>query len=274
MFYLMIVYGSGSLLNMVSSGTRISSDIINSNTLGLVAAITAIINLYYILNDRFHVWNILIIVSIAFIAVSNSRKAFVYIIVGTALLLILNGFQKKNGFNRYFKYIAILILVFAVIFFLYKENIFVGVTARMFGLMARFTGYGMIDNSTAIRNRLASEGMSYFHSHPIFGIGMDNSRLQSYQNLYTHNNYIEMLANGGIVGFAIYYSIYLYLLVIYIKNWKYRDKEYDICFTLLLLNLVMDYGMVSYYSKQTYFYLFLLFCYSQKLIKNRESNSL
>ena len=93
---------------------------------------------------------------------------------------------------------------------------------------------------------------------------------------YLHNNYMEMLACGGIVGFLIHYWIYVYLLRVYIKNFKHHEKEFNICFVLLIFKLIMDIGAVSYYSKTTYFYL-LLFIMGVTKIKeisgNRQGNN-
>ena len=75
---------------------------------------------------------------------------------------------------------------------------------------------------------------------------------------YLHNNYIELLAGGGIIGAAVYYSMYVYLLT---KTWKlrlYKNDEYGICLIVMLLLLIVDWGSVSCYSKSTYFY-FMLF---------------
>ena len=43
----------------------------------------------------------------------------------------------------------------------------------------------------------------------------------------------------------------------YAKFRKFRDKEYDICLVLLILNLIVDYGVVSYYDKANFLFLFV-----------------
>jgi len=69
----------------------------------------------------------------------------------------------------------------------------------------------------------------------------------------------------------LYYSIYIYSSVILFKCRKNRDREFSIILVILVLTLMMDYGMVSYYSKETYFYVLLIFLYAEKL--KRKSTS-
>ena len=51
--------------------------------------------------------------------------------------------------------------------------------------------------------------------------------------------------------------MHLYLIKNYVKFRRFRDKEYDICLVLLILNLIVDYGVVSYYDKANCLFLFV-----------------
>ena len=82
---------------------------------------------------------------------------------------------------------------------------------------------------------------------------------------YLHNNFAEVLAGGGLVGFIIYYSIYIYIFVHFIRYRRYATMETAICATLLIMALVEDYASVTYYAKETYFYLMLGFLETEKL---------
>ena len=85
---------------------------------------------------------------------------------------------------------------------------------------------------------------------------------------YLHNNFAEVLAGGGLVGFTIYYSIYLYIFVSFTRYRKYSTMETAVCTALLVMALVEDYASVTYYSKETYFYLMLGFLETEKLKKD------
>ena len=133
----------------------------------------------------------------------------------------------------------------------------------MDSMLAYFTGEGKADNSTVIRNQMAQLGLEWFVKYPIFGVGIGSPHILSGKYLafdtYLHNNYLEMLCGGGIVGFILYYGAYVYLFV---KLFKYRniDKEcVGIGFVWMILMMIMDYGMVSYYTKEQWLYLMIHF---------------
>ena len=125
-----------------------------------------------------------------------------------------------------------------------------------------------------IRMSLAQLGIQLFQQHPIIGIGIDNPRLYTYgvvgETYYLHNNFVEILSSGGVIGAVLYYWIYVRLIISYIKRRNFDDPQYCFCLVLLILLLIMDYGMVSYYSKSTYIFLLLLVQFEGKLRINQD----
>ena len=146
----------------------------------------------------------------------------------------------------------------------------------MLNLISLLMGNETRSSSDAwIRLAYVRLGMQLFREHPILGIGIANANIytSSYygHNHYLHNNYVELLACGGIVGFLIYYSVWAWLLVTFIKCRKQRSREYDICLVLLLIHIAMDYGAVSYYSKETFVFLLLFWMEAKNLLQERNS---
>lgn len=92
------------------------------------------------------------------------------------------------------------------------------------------------------------------------------------KDYYLHNNYWEMLADGGIIGFIIYYWIYAFILKKMIKFRRLSDGEFVICFTFLILSLILDNAAVSYLSKTTYYKLLFIFIYCERLTKYDDKN--
>lgn len=130
---------------------------------------------------------------------------------------------------------------------------------RMAGLLALFEGTGAIDHSTWLRQQYIKIGLEQFLETPFLGIGIDNARLLLMQHFgyttYLHNNYVELLASVGLAGTGLFYSIYGYLLNKLRKNWRYYGSEAIAALILILIQLAMDFALVSYYSKTTFFYL-------------------
>lgn len=75
------------------------------------------------------------------------------------------------------------------------------------------------DTSAATRLDMIGEGWRLWLEAPILGHGIDQFRVLSQFATYSHNNYIEMLATLGIVGFILYYSVYLLL---FLRGWRTR----------------------------------------------------
>ena len=141
-------------------------------------------------------------------------------------------------------------------------------------LLADFIGEGTVDNSTQLRQEFIQIGIRQFKETPIFGIGMGSSyvltKMYTGHSTYLHNNFVEMLASGGILGFVVFYSMHAYVLY---QLWKKRHKNdplTDVCLTLLLIYILADYGTVSYYTKETYF-LFMI-CFLQAETNRGETN--
>ena len=76
------------------------------------------------------------------------------------------------------------------------------------------------------------------------------------------------IAGGGLVGFICYYSIYVLLLSRFFRFKAERSPEYDICLVLLILQAVLEFAYVAYYSRETYFYLMMYYLESE-IIKDR-----
>ena len=151
--------------------------------------------------------------------------------------------------------------------------IFDGVMDRMESLMAGWTGEGDTDSSADMRNRMIALGWRTFLEHPVGGIGMGCAHILARRELafdsYLHNNFVELLAGGGLIAFFLYYAMYAYLIVNMIKYRNFRDNEFWLCAILITLLLIMDYGMVSYTSKQTYYYFMVFFL----MVKNLKTKS-
>ena len=100
--------------------------------------------------------------------------------------------------------------------------------------------------------------MEIFSEHPFIGVGIHNAQFYNYRQVYLHNNFAEMLADGGIIGFTAFYSMYVYLLVLIL-----RKKEYSftlpLTITLFLVMLTMHYGQVAYRDSEQYIMLLAVF---------------
>ena len=263
--YVFIYYGVGNILRLLLSSIRLSSEFANSNSVGMIAAISLCITFYYLLYDGFRPYMLFTLLEIIVVLVSGSRKGFVCLILGCVLIYLL----KMKSTNALKKIAFILLgcgIAVIAVKYLSTLSVFSLINSRLTGLIALVTGKGIIDHSTLVRQQMIDIGIGLFREHPIIGVGWANSRYYltgiAGDYAYTHNNYIELLACSGVLGFLSYYGMYFYIII---KLIKYRrcsvDREWNIFFVLCALILFLDYGSVSYYNQASYFFLMALFVY-------------
>lgn len=225
---------------------------INSNDLGLKMTIASIISIYFSQeNKKKYYISAIIFFTIALL--TGSRKAFILMILSVTFLKILTVKNKRN-------------LIIAIPFLLFLSFLawklimtvpyFYNVLGNRIELMINgFLGKGQVDSSTTNRLYMIDYGMKLFNQKPFLGYGLFNySALTEYA--YSHNNYVELLVGVGILGTAIYYSLYLYIIFKLFKDLK-KNKYAGLFISLIIGLALMEYGLVSYYEE---FYQIIIVC--------------
>lgn len=117
-------------------------------------------------------------------------------------------------------------------------------------------------NSYEERMWLRQTAWQAFTENPVLGLGVGQFRSYSVAHggpdVYAHNNYLELLANSGIVGFVLYYGAIASLIRAFWRALSSGDERlsrfctFSVAFIVSIL--VMEYGQVDYY--QSYYLLF------------------
>lgn len=274
--YSILYYGYGFVMQMIVAGVRLDNTYSNVNTIGMLAAIGIIIQLDEIKRKhKFLLSTFFCIPSFIMVLATQSRKALIMLILGTVAVLIFRSVQKGKILFSILKIFIVGIVAIVLIKYILSFSAFAGINHRMESMFAMFTGKGKIDHSTLLRQQLIDLGLQIFKSNPIIGIGMGCPHIVAGQRLhfdaYLHNNFFEILAAGGMMGFLFYYGCsYVYLIYKFVKLNKYRDETYVICAILLGILLFRDYAMVSLYSKEMYFYFMILFLTVKKMDERKK----
>jgi len=276
-FYTVYFYGLDYFITVLSSSARIANDALNANTVGLLGANAIVMTLYYMLYDRPHWWNIIALPTLGILAATGSRKALVFVVVGTVLLFVFKSLRSANVVNSIVKIIGSLLALTLVGIAVLQLPMFSEVLDRMSSMVDAFSGTGG-DSSTIIRMALVDIGWDLFYQSPITGVGVNNPSVFTYfvygkENYYLHNNYIELLAGTGVIGLLAYYSMYIYIAYNLIRYRNFHSNEYVMVLILFLSQIVMDMGMVSYESKSTYFYMMMFYLEVQLLRKGRKNEA-
>ena len=204
----------------------------------------------------------LVAVFIAFCVFSSSRKGLLASIAGPMMIVFLSV-GKKNYFLRI---IAALLIGTAVLMLVMENDTLYTVIGRRFEAMFDyFTGEGS-DGSIALRRRYIEAAKSMFNESPIIGKGMGNySRILESEyylgNFYSHNNYWQILSELGLIGFVIYFSMYVYCSVIFLRAYFVERRKIAVLFiTVMTMMIVLDSGIISYSSKFGQLVIAILYC--------------
>ncbi len=185
---------------------------------------------------------------------TGTRKILLYYVVVFVLynLFLNDGKKQKLLFT-------LLFLLFGYYCVLNIEPLYylIGHKIDFWGNRSGTQMYQVSDN---IRERLIAGGMALFYDHPFFGIGFGNPA--KHLGLYAHNNFVEMLAAGGIIGFAAYYASYAYILV---KTLQFRKEDQFALylFASVLGLLVLEYFQVTYLYGMPWIFLTVAMDYSE-----------
>ena len=192
------------------------------------------------------------------ILASQSKKAILCLLLGLFLMLIMK--------YRHKKIVGVLVLCFAGVAVIYISQlpVFSAIMHRFTNALGTMTGSNLDsrDWSTFYRMQMIEEGLNLFNQHPLIGYGTDTYQFVSSFGTYSHNNYIELLVNNGLIGFIAYYWVYLVIIGVLLKRViKYNDDKAIVLLAIIVEQLLMDYGSVNYYNKIVYIYISWILLY-------------
>ena len=271
MLVIFATYDVHGILSLLEYGDRLSEEFyLNSNVVGVVCAMSMVVNVYYILKEkRIHWWNLFLLPGVIILSATGSRQALAIMAGGLVLLVFLTVIRGRSPGEIAVLLAGGVLLLAGMLILISRLPAFSGIYKRMLSMVSAMTGVGKTDRSATTRLALIDVGLEQFKRTPLLGIGMGSGHLVGWKYLnksfYLHNNFAEVLAGGGLLGFSIYYSIYICIFVRYIRYRRYATLETAVCATLLVMALVEDYASVTYYAKETYFYLMLGFLETEKL---------
>lgn len=196
---------------------------------------------------------------------SGSRK----IIVGYGIMLIGWIVMQKNVK----KSLKILLLVVGGAVVLIPIAYQIPYIQNAFGSrMAAVFDDSIADGSIEARNRARLLAMELFGTKPVLGHGW-NAVVSTYGyyfgrsgGIYAHNNYLEVAADFGIIGLALFYWKYIKDIIYLFKGYK-KSTLLRFSFICLGTILVLDWGQVTYlylYEMIIYAILFKFIQYIRK----------
>lgn len=265
--YVLCYYGFNNYMTMLINGQRVGTDITNVNYIGLNALMATCCCIYRLVKDK--KWYYLLVSIAPFIVSfgSGSRKVIIaYAIMLGSLLLFQKSKSVPDFIRKHAKILIAIIIIIAILQLPFASVI----KERLNEFLNLFNESQVADGSTLERKRLIELGIDIWRNNAVGGIGLNGTLSPSLGiGTYLHNNYIELLATLGIVGFLIHYSLYL---VAIIKSIQKKERDITRTFILMLIAIFLFYGIasVNYYNLQTYILFILIFTYINN--KKKEAN--
>lgn len=180
---------------------------------------------------------------------TGSRKG----IAGIILLLLIYTIMKMRGMQLRKK-----ILRASIFAFLMFTIGFAVTTSPHYERIKRFINPQaeyVDDASLNLREAMLSDAYRLWKEKPLTGWGLAQFRYIGGHDMYSHNNYLELLVDGGILGFVLYYLFYLIALLRLIRILRHaRDNQISdderqqiaYCASGYVLLQMYDYGAVTY----------------------------
>lgn len=228
---------------------RVGDDTSNANAVGLTLAYGSVISMFFFGKAQKKVLKICYIIVALLTAVvtflTGSRKALVVLIIGYFVVLaFLNS--NKNILHK-LKGLIIAVVVVGIVFYAISNiPAFAMVNRRITQLIEGVMGTGTLDHSSEARFDFIERGWQAFLESPIIGKGTYASYM--YFRTYSHNNFIEIFMNTGIVGFLLFYYPYVVNLFRFMRTDK-KNPLFGIMLFFYAWILFGGYGFVTYYDK-------------------------
>ena len=253
------------LASEIESKTRATGLTNNANGFAYSLLFVVFSSVYFFRRSSSSIWKIVLLGFFVFafigIVYSGSRKGFLGLLFFIALFFIY--YKSKYFLHKPLRSFLLFVSLFSIIYG--GTNL---VMSRTY-LGKRMT-YAKNEGSP-MRVQMYKEGFELIQEYPFAGVGWNNYRVFSSFDKYSHSDYIEVATNTGLVGFILYFSVYL-LLWLRIKRLKSRCRQTDSFFisfakAAILTILMLGFGRPNISSKITWCFLAALVGYSWSIEK-------
>lgn len=267
-------------MSMISEGERLNSEDFNLDGNTVAVHMLFLIFFSLILYQKNKQWRgfalIMLAIMTLLIFISGCRRATIGL-----FLLVISYFFNFGGKHHVKSVLKVFAVLAVISYLLINVEIFYDIVGyRMekifinLGIMSDTKAFDSYDYSAEIRGQMIPIAFIMFMTNPIIGNGyaffITHSGLNIITQSYsTHNNYLEILVNYGIIGFILYYSIIFYILY---GLFKYRKESsynsYLLSFLLIHL-LVIEPTTVNFCNYSVFYILYYILF---RVVKASKSN--
>lgn len=264
--------------NVFDSSGRLGTDLVgNANILATMLMVSVIYAFWLLVYMKNSLWKkFILIVCVVLIYygmfLSGGRK---YIFIPLIFLYLVLFFKTdKKGRKHLLRNSIIVVALFVLVFYLVMNvpALYDVIGQRLESLIYYIeTGHKLREGGAEeLRAKMIEIGWNAWSEAPLLGHGFDSFKYYNVQVtgrfFYSHNNFIEILYNLGIIGFIVYYWFYIKMII---TGWKERNSkpQYATYFAIALFISMLFYetGAINYSATSS----FILFYLSFALLNNR-----
>lgn len=188
---------------------------------------------------------------------TGSRKGILLSLAALAILALFWVWQQPLS-RRMLVSTAVVVAFVVLGALLYNAPQF----SRVVELSSFLEGGPVRDTGLTRRSAMLDDALRLWRERPLLGWGFDQFKVVSRWRAYSHNNYVELLANQGVVGLLLYLMIPLSAFVSLARTWRRRPTPAlaaDGFWGMVVIGVLLawDAGAVSYYDKLTWMALAL-----------------
>lgn len=248
-----------ALSQFLSSGTtRVEGLTGNANSLAIQLSLTAFLLLLVFPRDRWMKVLAFALIVIATVTTGTRKLVFVWFSYVVLLLREVSPLFRRPSIGGALILLLSPIAVWASITFgptLLSPFEDVTMVRRLEGTLE--------GRETQKRSDLMEDALVVWREEPVFGHGIDQYRYSGAFTAYSHNNYTEILANFGVVGFGLFYVIYAVLIARSLAGILRGSEAAWVIMAIIVSVLLMDLARVSYTSRTTWLFIVIMAYYSQ-----------
>jgi O-antigen ligase len=216
------------------------------------------------------------------IILTGARTGFINLFLVLSIYIIY--YLKTHSFNKT-AFIKSSILIIPVIFSIFVANIVYQKSqtndGRFSSLSKRIEQFNTQESAIQKRFAMWENAVKLSKTSPFLGIGLGNYRIESipYENttednvvsLHTHNDFLEIMAETGLINGFVYFFLFILVFYINLKRLVKSNDENTKTIALLTLLLVIVYGVDSLFNFPMYrptMQIFLSILFALTVINN------
>ena len=232
-----------------SGGFGASIVYLNSNAVGMIFTLCLLVSFFLAIYCKEKIFFVFSILQLFIVVLTSSRKSLLTSVLGIVVFLLM----RSNKRTVIWRVLAAMGIVVAVYFIIMSVPEFYSAIGVRFESMFNHLNDTGGDYSISLRQIFIGHARDMFFEKPLLGYGINNFIVQigfrTGVATYAHNNYYEILADLGVVGFTVFYGFYFYILISLVKIWRNGNSSLvKLMIVWVSVIMICEYGIVSYYT--------------------------